>query len=91
MSDETKRLVFEHLKRCRDDRLELLLKAAKFMDGRDRARARDVMAAMGLNRTLAAYAMADSVMAAGGYMRQRGEYRKPHNVEVTGPQRRGNA
>lgn len=83
MSDETRRLTAEHQKRCERDRLDLLLKAAKWLNGRDRAKCRDVLDAMGLNRTQTAYATADRIMAAGGYTRLRGEYRKTHNAELS--------
>jgi hypothetical protein len=66
----------EMLQNLRKMMAEDVLKAATFMAGRDRAKAGDVLDALGLNRTRSAYQHADLVMGKGKYARRNGEYRR---------------
>ena len=67
-----------------DQRLGYLIAAAKLMQGRDRAFSGEVLQALGLNGTQAAYEDADRAMRAGGYTRINGEYRRLHNDSFSG-------
>ena len=74
----------EMLQRLRDQVTQDVLKAANFMAGRDRARVCEVLDALGLNRTRAAYQHADMVMSKGQFARRGGEYRRLHNADLSG-------